>query len=283
MSTSTPILTVQLFPELHEHLLALLRSLSKDDWQRSTVCSAWTVKDIASHLLDGQLRRLSAQRDGYRAPDAPAGFASNQDLVAWLTSLNTAWTAATRRLSPAVLIELLEVSGYKVAALFADADPFAPATFPVSWSGEEQSHMWLDVAREYTEWWHHQRQIALAVDRSTPLDEPRLYHPVLQTFFRALPFTFLAVPAPPGTIVAVELMGPAGGVWTVRHEDDQWKLTGAAPGNVTARVRIPQEFAWRIFTKRRSAQESLRAYPGIEREGDLVLANRALEMVSIMA
>ena len=71
--------------------------------------------------------------------------------------------------------------------------------------------MWFDIAREYTERWHHQRQIALAVGRPTPIDARRLYHPVLETFLRALPFTYRGVDAPDGTTVLVSITGEAGG------------------------------------------------------------------------
>ncbi len=64
------ILVTGLFRELESHLIRLLRELSPDDWNRPTVCSQWSVKDIASHLLDGSLRRLSIQRDFYLAPEA---------------------------------------------------------------------------------------------------------------------------------------------------------------------------------------------------------------------
>jgi len=107
MSQPEPIFVSHLFRELHGHLLVLLRSLTPEDWHRPTVCSAWCVKDIASHLLDGDLRRLSIQRDGYAPPDAPCGFDSHEALVAYLTKLNADWTLATRRLSPRNLIRLL--------------------------------------------------------------------------------------------------------------------------------------------------------------------------------
>ena len=57
MKGPEPILVAHLFRDLHRHLLDLLRSLTAEDWHRPTVCSAWCVKDIASHLLDGDLRR----------------------------------------------------------------------------------------------------------------------------------------------------------------------------------------------------------------------------------
>src|SRR3954453_9606008 len=110
MRMPTPILVSHFFRELDGHLLELLRSLTPEDWHRPTVCSAWSVKDIASHLLDGDLRRLSIQRDGYIPPDAPPGFDSYEALVAYLTRLNAEWTVATRRLSPRTLTRLLETT-----------------------------------------------------------------------------------------------------------------------------------------------------------------------------
>lgn len=63
-----PIFVADLFPEVARRLVELLRSLSAEEWHLPTVSSHRTVKDIASHLLGGSLRRLSVQRDGYR-PD----------------------------------------------------------------------------------------------------------------------------------------------------------------------------------------------------------------------
>ena len=79
----SPLLVGHLFRELHGHLLELLRSLSAQDWHRPTVCSAWCVKDIASHLLDGDLRRLSIQRDGYLPPTPRPS--SNRTRPLWTT------------------------------------------------------------------------------------------------------------------------------------------------------------------------------------------------------
>src|SRR4051812_23448639 len=92
--TPGPILVAHLFRELHGHLLDLLRSLSPEEWHDPTVCSAWSVKDIASHLLDGNLRRLAIQRDGYAPPDIPTGFESHEALLAYLSKLNADWTTA---------------------------------------------------------------------------------------------------------------------------------------------------------------------------------------------
>lgn len=65
MKQLEPIYTTELFPKIESELIALLKSLSDEDWQKPTVCVGWSVKDIAAHLLDTSFRRLSMQRDGY--------------------------------------------------------------------------------------------------------------------------------------------------------------------------------------------------------------------------
>jgi hypothetical protein len=143
--------------------------------------------------------------------------------------------------------------------------------------------MWFDVAREYTERWHHQRQIALAVGRPTPIDARRLYHPVLDTFLRALPFIYRGVDAPEGTAVCVRIEGEAGGDWWVVKTEADWDSLDEAPERPAARAVIDQSDAWRLFTKRTDRATARARFPGIRIEGDAGLGGRVLEMVSIMA
>ena len=187
-----PILVADLFPEVTSRLLELLRSLSPDEWHLPTVSSRRTVKDIASHLLDGTLRRLSMQRDGYRPADGWSQPRADESLVVFLNRLNDEWEVGTRRLSPAVLVGLIEWADAQLAELFRSLDPHAPAIFPVAWAGEERSENWMDVARDYTEKWHHTQQIFDATDRPSTIMNRRLGHPCLDIFMRALPFTFWA-------------------------------------------------------------------------------------------
>lgn len=216
-------------------------------------------------------------------PGSPSGFNSFESLVEYLTRLNAEWTVATRRISPKNLVCLLAITGDEVAQLVESANPSAPATFAVSWAGESESLMWFDIAREYTERWHHQRQIALAVGRPTPIDCHRLYHPVLDTFMRALPYTYEDVDAPDGTLVGVTIEGEAGGNWFIRRSEDRWSLLYETPASPTARVVMSQSDAWRLFTKRMDRATARDRFPAIRIEGDVDLSERALKMVSIMA
>ena len=54
---------VDLLPKLDKLLLRLLEGLSPADWGKQTVAPEWKVKDVAVHLLDGNLRTLSMLRD----------------------------------------------------------------------------------------------------------------------------------------------------------------------------------------------------------------------------
>ena len=99
-----------LFHELDILLIDLLKSLEPSDWEKPTSAKLWNVKDVASHLLDTNLRTLSIQRDGYFG-EKPPKINGYDDLVAWLNQLNADWIKATKRLSPIVLISLLESSG----------------------------------------------------------------------------------------------------------------------------------------------------------------------------
>ena len=275
-----PLLTAHLFPPLDGQLIELLRSLAPDDWERQTIAPRWTVKDVAAHLLDTQLRKLSFGRDGY-APSPPPVIASDHDLVSFINRLNAEGVTVYRRLSPPVLIAWMEQTSREAASYYASLDPFAPARIGVSWAGEPVSANWFDVARELTERWHHQQQIRLALGEPAHLRAimtPELYHPVLDCFMRALPFHYRSLSAPAGTAIRVHVSGECGGDWYLCR-GDAWMLASGPVGTIVATATIPQDIAWRIFTKgiaRESAGKHVRV------TGDATLGNHVLNMVAIV-
>lgn len=248
MQPVQPILTSHLFPVLHQELMQLLHALTPAEWQTPTVCTPWTVKDVTAHLLDGYVRRLSFQRDQLPLLSPEKPISSAQDLVQFLDGLNADWVRAYQRVSPALLVELLQSLGPKVHQLFASLDPFGPALFGVAWAGEANSVCWFDVAREYTEQWHHQQHIRQAVGRPGASTRD-LFYPVLDTFVRVLPFTFREIPAGEGTAVVLEVAGPAGGSWSLVRGGEKWVLYEGVASNPAAVVRLAQETAWQLFTK----------------------------------
>jgi uncharacterized protein (TIGR03083 family) len=264
--------------EVNAALLSLLESLDADDWKKPTVHPTRDVRDIVAHLLDGSLKRLSIQRDGHFL-DAPE-IRSFEDTVAFIQRLNTEWMVAARRLSPRLLIEWLRRTDEEVVTLFAKIEPHAPAPFGVAWAGEEWSPSWFDIAREYTEKWHHQQQIRDAVGRPG-LTERRYLHPVLQTFLRGVPHAYRNTAAPDDTRVRIVVTGEAGGTWHLCRQGECWELTDdSSEGRSAAVVTLDAQTAWRLWTKGIDRQA---ARARVLLEGDLGLCAPLFEMVTIMA
>jgi hypothetical protein len=156
-------------------------------------------------------------------------------------------------------------------------DPHGTAPFPVSWAGESQSENWFDIAREYTERWHHQQQIREAVGKPG-ITGRELYHPVLDTFMRALPHVYRDVHADSGAAVQVSITGESGGDWFL-VKTDCWQLTNANSGYPSARVLVPDSIAWRFFTK--GLGEAQKAQ--VKTEGDRALYEQIWKAVAVMA
>jgi uncharacterized protein (TIGR03083 family) len=271
-----PLLVAHRLRQVDQALLALLRSLEASDWDLPVIVPSWTVRDVAAHLLDTASRKLSLSRDACFV-ERPA-IHSPGDLVAFVNRLNREGVAVYRRLSPALLIEWMELVCLQSAAFHESLDPFAPSLFPVSWAGEQTSLNWFDTARELTERWHHQQQIRLAVGRPGIL-VPELYHPVLNCFVRGLPHHLRNEPRPDGASLVLRITGDSGGEWTLLAHDSQWRLAPGAHPSPSARVIIPEEIAWRIFTKGISRQSAL---PLCTCEGDPRLCEAVLSLVAIV-
>ena len=277
MKQPEPILVAQLFPELRGHLLELLNGLSSAEWNLPTAARFWTVKDIALHLLGGDLGILSRKRDAF-TPPLGRSLERWEDLVAFINELNQTWLLATRRLSARVLCDLLVHTGPEAEAYFASLDPFALGD-SVSWAGAGPAPVWLDIAREYTERWHHQQQIRDATSRPG-LYTPRLFAPVLEAFVRALPRTFQQVAAPEGSIVQLRLEGPGGGAWCVRKTPKGWELLVGEAESPNAEVILSSEDAWKVFTRGLSLPQ---ARERAKFRGDASLGAKLLETVSVIA
>jgi hypothetical protein len=86
---------------------------------------------------------------------------------------------------------------------------------------------------------------------------PELYHPVLDCFMRGLPHAYRDLDAEEGSVIQIEIAGECGGIWLLKKGDAGWSFTAELQREPSAKVVIPQEIAWRVFTKgidRRQAQ-----------------------------
>jgi hypothetical protein len=200
-------------------------------------------------------------------------------LVALLNELNADWVRIMRRVSPAVLVDFLALTGPQQAAYVMSLDPYSPAPVPVAWAGQMVSPNWFHIGRDYTEYWHHQQQIRDAVGAPLPAGRQWL-GPALEIFVRALPVTYRQVAALPGQSVNVAIHGEAGGTWALLSEDGRWQLFEGQAQVPAASVSLDGDTAWRIFTKGLLREE---AAPRVRIEGDAGLGAVFLTSLAIMA
>jgi uncharacterized protein (TIGR03083 family) len=241
-----PVDTRSMFRPVSAGLTAVLRTLSAADWERQTFAGTWVVRDVVAHLLDTALRRLSFHRDGMAPPPPDRAIASDRDFVSFINRLNAQWVGAAKRLSPRVLTDLYERASGELADWFESLPLEAPALFPVSWAGEEHSAGWFDVGREFTEVWHHQEQIRMAVGIDS-LADPRYLRAVIDLAVRGLPHAFREVKAEPGATLVIDVGGASGGQWTLMRDADRWSLWVGQVPDPTARIRVSDETAWKVF------------------------------------
>ncbi|TAF65677.1 MAG: hypothetical protein EAZ55_07900 [Cytophagales bacterium] len=263
---------------LDEKLIELLKSLSPAEWEMQTVATRWKVKDVAAHLLDGNLRGLSTSRDAFFG-EKPTHINSHQDLVDFLNQLNLTWTNAARRLSPQVIIELLRTTNEAYSNHLKTLNPSENAVFPVAWAGQNTSPNWLHIAREYTEKFLHQQQIRDAVKKEGIMTK-ELYYPFIDTLMFAFAPTFKDTAAAIGTVVSLEISTEIGGIWHIIKTNTAWELYKNIPMNSHAKVIIAPEHAWKLFSKSWKPEQVL---PKIEIIGDTILAKQVLTIVAVMA
>ncbi|PRX03541.1 UNVERIFIED_ORG: uncharacterized protein (TIGR03083 family) [Actinomadura viridilutea] len=264
-----PLDARHLFAPERRALLATLRGLEPADWRREAV-PGWTVKDVAAHLLGDDYGRLARDRDG--RPDPWTAPAPGERFAAFVHRVNQQWVDAADLLSTRSLIETLEMTGRQIADLWQRSDPHATGR-PVSWAGADPAPLWLDCARDYTEYWVHRQQIRLAVR----LGDERPPEPVLDAFMRALPHTLRDVAADEGAQVQVRVDGS--GAWTATATAAGWSLAPPPAPTPTAVVRLDPATAWRLCVRMIDPAE---AVTRARLEGDTRLGAAACRILSII-
>ncbi|MFZ1749429.1 MAG: maleylpyruvate isomerase N-terminal domain-containing protein [Saprospiraceae bacterium] len=256
----------------------LLSDLSPEDWQRQTLAPQWKIKDVAAHLLDGNLRALSMLRDGYFDKQTPETD-SYSDLVRYLNTLNADWVRAAKRLSPRVIIDMHRLSFKEYIDFLKTLHPEEQAVFSVAWAGEQESKNWFHIAREYTEKWHHQQQIRYAVGNESVLMTDEYFIPYLDTSLRALPHHYRDVSGDTGDVIKFTFTGASDKSWYLYY-GEKWELGDDMKEPCKCEVKIDDQVAWRIFTKGIDRAEAIRRS---EIVGQQVLGLKIFDMMAVMA
>jgi len=227
-------------------------------------------------VVHDYLRKLSGHRDRQPAPGPGPG----EDLPRFLHRVNQEFVEVASRWSPRVLTDLLGHLGPQLDQFWAslDMDRLGEA---VSWAAPGvPAPAWLDVAREYTEYWVHQQQVRDAVGRPGASGE-RLVTPVIDTFVRAVPYALRHLAPAPGSRVQLEVTGRGGGTWTIRRQQVTWVVDRGGPStqDAAAVVWLSADTLWRVAT-RSITVETARERATIA--GDQDLGSAVLTLVAII-
>jgi uncharacterized protein (TIGR03083 family) len=280
-SADLPVIdTRHLFAAERSALLALLETLTSEQWQLPTVCPGWTVLDVALHLLWVDISNISRRRDQYfgRPQDTPSSLDDLPTLIAFVNQLNDNWIVGARRMSPELLVTLLRVTGEAFSTYVQTVDIHAMGD-SIGWAGPDPAPVWLDIAREFTERWVHQQHIRDAAGIPGAI-EPEFLSPVLATFAVAIPFALRDIDAEEGSTAQLVITGESGGIWTAVRISGGWQSASSAGRTPITSVTIDQETAWRLFTRGVSPEQAREAS---QLAGDHSIAETLLHMVTILA
>ena len=271
-----PIDARELIFEMRAELLRVLRNLDSDAWNQPTLLPGWSVKDVALHLFSNDVGYLSRHRDKDGITLESDTF---EGLVDKINQSNAEWITATRRISKRLVLTLLKTMGDELEEYLSLID-LHEETLPVDWAGDQDAPMWLQIAREYTEYWTHHQHICEAVGVDS-LKDRRFMHTVLDVFVHALPKTYAHLDAPDGSLVRLRVTGMGGDDWDVLREDGEWNLYRLVEeAEPDAMVTMRADVAWRLFTKGIARQH---AAERTTITGDVTLGAALLDAVAILA
>jgi uncharacterized protein (TIGR03083 family) len=196
-------------------MIARLRSLSADDWGRSTVCELWDVRTMASHVLAMAESQASFRQftHDFRA----AGKRTSGKMIDAMTATQVAERSS---LTPETIITRLEA----VAPKSVKARRRTPA--PMRWAVRMKQDPPFDAERWkfgylidtiFTrDTWMHRLDISRATGRAMALSaghDGRLIDDIVAEWARRH-----------GQPFKLTLTGPAGGSWHVGGDGEQLEL-----------------------------------------------------------
>ncbi|HEX2383703.1 MAG TPA: maleylpyruvate isomerase family mycothiol-dependent enzyme [Acidimicrobiales bacterium] len=267
-----------LAPE-RDALVELLRGLDDAAWRAPTECPAWTVKGLALHILGDDLSLLSRQRD--EATNGLIFYAESHpglDFQPLLDGFNEQWVEAAMFFSPALLIELLRLSGEWTAAFYGSVDPDRSCE-PVGFFGDRgrsaTSPYWQAIAREYVERWVHQHQIRRALGH--PDLGREFLEPAAAVVARSLAAHLPDIGAEPGTVLVLTVNDVAS--WTCTLADGGWSLVDGRSRDAAVELSLAQADATVVLSRGRGRDDARAAF---RVSGDEALAERALGVFSAM-
>jgi uncharacterized protein (TIGR03083 family) len=256
-------------------LLEFLAGLSGVEWERPTECPAWTVKQLALHILGDDLSLLARQRDATPKQGLVLYGESHPGLtfMQLLDGFNEQWVTASTFMSPPLLIELLRLVGEWSDNFYSSVGPDTISREPVGFFAQtEPSPYWQVVAREYAERVIHQSQLRRAV--AAPEIEGEVVTWMARVVVHALAHWLVDYRAADGVTIGMDF--GAAGSWTWRREPAAWSVIEGIAGP-EARITVAPDQVVALLTR---GVPPAQAHALLSVDGDEALALGAMAVVA---
>ncbi|QNN54258.1 maleylpyruvate isomerase family mycothiol-dependent enzyme [Nocardioides mesophilus] len=253
-----------------DDVVALLRDLSPEDWDRPTDLAGWDVRAVAAHLAHLESELAGRAQDRVEVPE----------LEHVLTPLAryTERGPIARRDWPVdrIVEELADSAAQRLTELRADPPTDGSATAPRTPAGIGWSWTTL-LSNRIVDVWMHEQDLRRALDRPGGLDTPGAAHTV-DTFLRAFGYVVGKRVAPPaGTTVVLQVTGAQARAAAVEvGADGRGVPLPEAPEQPTVRLRMDTE-AYVVLSGGRRAADRV----PVEVDGDPDLAARVLAALPV--
>ena len=204
-------------------LLDFLRGLSAADWVHPTECPAWTVQQLALHILGDDLSLLARQRDATPKQGLLLYGESHPGLafMQLLDGFNEQWVTASTFLSPDLLITLLRLVGEWSDNFYRNVGLDTVSREPVGFFAQTMpSPYWQLIAREYAERVIHQSQMRRAIRAPELAGEIITW--MARVVVHALAHWLVDYRVADGVAIGVDF--GAVGSWTWRREPGAWSV-----------------------------------------------------------
>jgi uncharacterized protein (TIGR03083 family) len=251
-------------------VVALLRTLTPEEWSAPTDLPGWDVQAVAAHLAHLESELAGNEQETVEVPELPH--------ITSLMGVYTEMGPVARASWPTdrIIDELESSAATRLKALRADMPTDGAGTPPITpggigWSWETLlSNRPLDV-------WMHEQDIRRATGRPGGLDSPAARHTV-RVFARGLPYVVGKRVAPPaGTTVVLDVTGPhpVHSAVVVDSEGRANRLQGD-PDDPTVTLRLDLESYIVLAGGRRAPSDVPVEVEGDQELGALVVSSLAV-------
>src|SRR5579871_5140225 len=266
--------TCALAPE-RAALLEFLGGLSGVDWDRQTECPAWSVRQLALHILGDDLSLLARQRDATPKQGLVLYGESHPSLTftQLLNGFNEQWVTASTFMSSVLLIDLLRLVGEWSEDFYCSVGLGTISREAVGFFAQtEPSPYWQVVAREYAERVIHQSQLRRAV--GGPELEGEVVTWMARVVVHALAHWLVDYRVAEGVTIGLDL--GAAGSWTWRRDPAAWSVIEGID-TPQARVTVAPDQVVTLLTR---GVPQAQAYALLSVDGDEALALGAMAVAA---